>query len=73
MIRVLKDRESAENSSTLQDLAADGADDVFESQVVGVRVIALRARELAQSNSHHLEQAALDGAGEVRVPLHAAD
>ena len=57
----------------MQHLPSDGADDVFEAELVGVGVIALRAGELAEADRHHLEQAAFDLAGEIGVPLDAAD
>ena len=73
MIGVFQNRQAAQNFSALQNLPADGADHVFQAQAIRVGVIALRAGEFAEADGHHLKQAALDLAGEIGVPFHAAD
>ena len=72
VIRVFQDRQSAQDLARLQHLPPDAADHVLEAQPVGVRMVALRSCEFAKADRHHLEQAALDLAGKIRVPFDAA-
>src|ERR1022692_854142 len=72
MVRILEDRQTAQDLTRFQNLPAHAADDVLQAKTVGIHVIALRAREFPQTDGHHFEQAAFDLAGEIRVPLDAA-
>ena len=72
VVGVFENRQAAQNLARLQHLPPDAADDVLQAQLVGVGVVALRAGELAESDGHHLEQAAFDLAREIGVPLDAA-
>ena len=72
VIGVFENRQAAQDLARLKHLPADAADDVLQAELVCVCVIALRAGELAQADRHHLEEPALDLAGEIGVPLDAA-
>ena len=73
MVRVFENRQSANHLAGAQHLTADRADHVLEAEPLAVGVIPPGARELAETDRHHLDQPALDAAGEVGVPLHPAD
>ncbi len=73
VVGVLQNREAAEDFAALQDLAADGADHMFEAELVRIGVITLGAGEFAEADRHHLEEAAFDFAREIGVPFDAAD
>ena len=70
-MRILDDRQAADQLSGLQHAAAGHADDMFEAEPLRVRVVLLRAGKLAEPDGHHFHQAAFDAAIEVGVPLHA--
>ena len=72
MVGVFENGESAQDFAGFEHLAADGADGVFQAELVSVGVIMLCAGEFAEADGDHLEQAAFDLAHEIGVPLHAA-
>ena len=70
---VFDDRQPGDDRHALHQKGGDLADDRFVADARERGVIARRANGLAQADRRHLEQAALDRAGEVGVRLHAAD
>src|ERR1017187_7314117 len=64
--------ESGKILGGLEHRAADGADGVLQTQLVGISVVVLGTGELAEPDGNHLEEAAFDFAHEIGVPLHAA-
>ena len=73
VIGILHDRQTSHDLARFQHHAADAADDMFQSQLVPVHVIALRTGKFAETDRHHLEQAALDFAAEIGVPFGAVN
>ena len=71
VVRVLQNRQPAQNPARSEYHPPHAANHRLQPHVVAVVVVALGPCELAQSNGHHLEQAALERAVEIGVPLHA--
>ena len=71
VVGVFQDRQAAQDLARLEHLPPHAADHVLQAELVGVGVVALRAGELAESDGHHLEEAAFDLAVEIGMPLDA--
>src|SRR5581483_7915381 len=69
VVGILHNGETAQNFAGLQHLASYAANHVLQAQTIGVGMVALRAREFADADGHHFEQAALNGSGEIGMPL----
>src|SRR5919106_939865 len=73
IVAVFDDAESKGNARMLQHRAAHGADDVLIAILHISPMVMLGAMIFAETDGHHLEQAALDGAAEIGMRLHAVD